>query len=239
VSWVLVLAAVLLPFFGFLALFFFGRRMPRPLPGVLASGLVFASFLLVLYLLFSGGDRYLVADWLPGIPFSLVFDPLAAYMALIVTGIGFLIHVYAIGYMAEDRGFARFFAYFNFFIAAMLLLVFAGSYPVMFIGWEGVGLASFLLIGFWYEDWKNTGSARKAFITNRVGDLGFLLGMAVLYALFGTLDITELRGLVEESLVLPAGLSLAALFLFIGAVGKSAQLPGFPTRWPAPRRSRR
>ena len=221
----MLLLVILLPLAGFLVLGLFGRRFKEPLPGVLASTLVFLSFLLVGALLASGGARFVLEDWLPGIPFALLLDPLSGYMALVVTGIGFLIHVYAIGYMHGDEGYARFFAYFNFFIAMMLTLVLADSYPVMFVGWEGVGLASFLLIGFWYTDWKNAKSARKAFITNRIGDLGFLLGMALLYSLFGTLQISELKEAVEGSLVLPGGLALAGLLLFVGAVGKSAQLP--------------
>ncbi len=220
-----MLLAIGLPLLGFLVLGLFGRRFREPAPGVLASALVGVSFLISVYLLFVGGERFALADWLPGIPFALSFDHLSGYMALVVTGIGFLIHVYAIGYMAGDEGFSRFFAYFNFFIAAMLTLVFADSYPVMFIGWEGVGLASFLLIGFWYTDWKNADSARKAFVVNRIGDLGFLLGMAALYAFFGTLSISGLKEAIEGSLVLPAGLGLVGLLLFVAAVGKSAQVP--------------
>ncbi len=221
----MLILAILLPLAGFLILGLFGKRFKEPLPGILASGLVLASFVLVVLMLLSGGAKFVLGDWLPGIPFALLLDHLSGYMALVVTGIGFLIHVYAIGYMEKDPGYSRFFAYFNLFIAMMLILVFADSYPVMFIGWEGVGLASFLLIGFWYTDWKNAKSARKAFITNRIGDLGFLLGMALLYSLFGTLQISELRATVEESLVLPTGLALAGFLLFVGAVGKSAQLP--------------
>ena len=221
----MLILTILLPLAGFLILGLFGRRFREPVPGVLASALVLGSFLLTVAMLLSGGARFVLEDWLPGIPLALLLDPLSGYMALVVTGIGFLIHVYAIGYMHGDEGYARFFAYFNFFIAMMLVLVLADSYPVMFVGWEGVGLASFLLIGFWYTDWKNAKSARKAFLTNRIGDLGFLLGMALLYSLFGTLQISELKAAVEESLVLPGGLALAGLLLFVGAVGKSAQLP--------------
>ncbi len=221
----LLILIILLPLLGFAYLGLFGKSLKEPQPGILASALTGISFLLVLWGVLSGGASWQIKDWLPGIPFSLLLDHLSGYMGLVVTGIGFLIHVYAIGYMHGDEGFSRFFAYLNFFIAMMMTLVLAGSYPVMFIGWEGVGLASFLLIGFWYTVKKNADSARKAFITNRIGDLGFLLGMALLYGSFGTLSIPELRSAINGSYVLPMGLSLAGLLLFVGAVGKSAQVP--------------
>ncbi len=215
---------ILFPLLGFVLLGFFGRNLREPLPGVLASGLVLLSFLLGVGLLLGGGGRWEV-EWLPGIPFSLLLDPLSGLMVLIVTGVGFLIHVYAIGYMAKDPGYSRFFAYFNLFIAMMLTLVLADSYPVMFIGWEGVGLASFLLIGFWYQNPTYADSARKAFIVNRIGDLGFMLGMAILWALYGTLSISELKEALEGPLRNPELLALAGLLLFLGAIGKSAQVP--------------
>ncbi|WP_456477260.1 NADH-quinone oxidoreductase subunit L [Oceanithermus sp.] len=221
----LLLLIILLPLAGFVYLGLAGKHLREPLPGIIASALTGASFLLVVALSLGGGATWEIKDWLPGIPFSLVLDPLSSYMGLVVTGIGFLIHVYAIGYMHGDEGFSRFFAYLNLFIAMMMTLVLAGSYPVMFIGWEGVGLASFLLIGFWYTEKKNADSARKAFIVNRIGDLGFLLGMALLYSLFGTLSIAELREALEASNVLPLSLGLAGFLLFVGAVGKSAQVP--------------
>ncbi|TBH21373.1 NADH-quinone oxidoreductase subunit L [Thermus thermamylovorans] len=219
-----LLLTILLPLLGFALLGLFGRWMREPLPGVIASGLVLASFLLGAALLLQGGARYEVG-WLPGLPFSLLLDNLSGFMLLVVTGVGFLIHVYAIGYMHGDPGYSRFFAYFNLFIAMMLLLVLADSYPVMFIGWEGVGLASFLLIGFWYQNAQYADSARKAFIVNRIGDLGFLLGMAILWTLYGTLSISELREALEGPLRNPSLLALAALLLFLGAIGKSAQVP--------------
>jgi len=221
----LLLLIILLPLLGFAYLGLFGKNLREPLPGIIASALVGVSFLLVLFGLLGGGASWEIKDWLPGIPLSLVLDHLSGYMGLVVTGIGFLIHVYAIGYMHGDEGFSRFFAYLNFFIAMMMTLVLAGSYPVMFIGWEGVGLASFLLIGFWYTEKKNADSARKAFITNRIGDFGFLLGMAILYSTFDTLSIGELREILETSNVLPLSLGLAGFLLFVGAVGKSAQVP--------------
>ncbi|HEU4741523.1 MAG TPA: NADH-quinone oxidoreductase subunit L [Meiothermus sp.] len=220
-----LLLTILLPLLGFVLLGLFGKRMREPLPGVIASGLVLASFVLGVILLAQGGAKFAVSDWLPGISFSLNLDHLSGLMLMIVTGVGFLIHVYAIGYMHSDAGFSRFFAYLNLFIAMMLALVLADNYVVMFIGWEGVGLASYLLIGFWYTDRVNADSARKAFIVNRIGDLGFLLGMGLLWALFGTLSISEINARLEENLFIPAGLGLAAFLLFVGAIGKSAQVP--------------
>lgn len=214
-----------LPFLGFVILGLFGRRIGEPASGWLASLLVLGSFLLGIALLAGGGAQWAVADWLPGIPFSLLLDHLSGLMVMIVAGVGFLIHVYAIGYMHGDEGFSRFFSYFNFFIAAMLVLVLADSFPVMFIGWEGVGLASYLLIGYWYTDKVNTDSARKAFIVNRIGDLGFLLGMGLLWAAFGTLSISGLREKIEASTLIFQALPAAAALLFIGAIGKSAQVP--------------
>jgi NADH-quinone oxidoreductase subunit L len=222
----MLLWTILLPLFGFVLLGLWGRRMAEPLPGVVASLLVAGSFALGLGLLVGGGATFEVADWLPGIAFSLKLDALSGLMLLVVSGIGLLIHIYAIGYMHGDPGFSRFFAYLNLFIAMMLTLVLADNYAVMFIGWEGVGLASYLLIGFWYRDRVNSDSARKAFIVNRIGDLGFLLGMGLLYSLFGTLSISGLaKEFGGELVIVPAGLSLVAFLLFVGAVGKSAQVP--------------
>ncbi len=221
----MLLAIILLPLLGFTVLGLFGRRFPEPWPGYLASFLVFASLILSLLVLTGGGSSFTLKDWVPGVPFSLRMDHLSAYMSLIITGVGFLIHVYSIGYMRDDPGVSRFFAYMNFFIAMMMILVLADSYPLMFVGWEGVGLSSYLLIGFWYQEKLNADSARKAFIVNRIGDLGFLLAMGLLYHMFGTLSISALRGHIDTTLVLPVGLGLAGFFLLVGAVGKSAQIP--------------
>ncbi|MFQ5504995.1 MAG: NADH-quinone oxidoreductase subunit L, partial [Planctomycetota bacterium] len=161
------------------------------------------------------------------LPFRLVMDPLSAFMSLIVTGVGFLIHVYSIGYMSKDEGKARYFAYLNLFIFAMSLLVLGGNLAILFVGWEGVGAMSYLLIGFWYdkEDGWPAEAGQKAFITNRVGDMGFLIGMFLLFQHYGTLDLGTiaaapplLRGEVATAI---------CLLLFVGAIGKSAQIPLF------------
>ena len=170
-------------------------------------------------------------DWIQvsalRIPFSFLVDPLSSIMLLIVTGIGFLIHVYSAGYMHNDGGFAKFFAYLNLFIFFMLLLVLGSNYVVLFIGWEGVGLCSYLLIGFWFTNANYASAAKKAFIMNRIGDLGFLLAVFFIYSTFGSV---EFASVFPQAALLPSGspiLILITLLLFVGATGKSAQLPLF------------
>jgi NADH-quinone oxidoreductase subunit L len=166
------------------------------------------------------------------IPWAFRLDPLSAMMSLVVTGIGFLIHVYSIGYMAdESRGsYARFFAYLNLFCFFMLTLVLGSNFLVMFVGWEGVGLCSYLLIGFWYEKKSASDAGKKAFIVNRIGDWGFLIGVFLIFATFGTFDF---RAVANAAATMPVEtthfgvLSLICLLLFVGATGKSAQIPLF------------
>ncbi|MDA2938549.1 NADH-quinone oxidoreductase subunit L [Acidobacteria bacterium AH-259-A15] len=166
------------------------------------------------------------------ITWGLQLDPLSAIMILVVTGVGFLIHVYSIGYMAEEKeGFYRFFAYMNLFMFMMLILVLANNYLVMFVGWEGVGLCSYLLIGYYIHKKSAGDAAKKAFVVNRVGDLAFIIGMLMIFSYFGTLDFTEVFEQVGEMFPTPeatwGALSWMALLLFIGATGKSAQVPLF------------
>jgi NADH-quinone oxidoreductase subunit L len=176
---------------------------------------------------------YLLTDWFKvgefRAPIEFIIDPLSILMTLIVTGVGGLIHLYATGYMAEDEDYPRFFTYFNLFIFFMLVLVLAGNFLVMFVGWEGVGLCSYLLIGFFYRnsEWKaNTDAANKAFIVNRIGDAGYLLAMFLVFALFGALSFREVNAQALPVLR-EAGLAATAiaLLLFVAAAGKSAQLP--------------
>ena len=156
---------------------------------------------------------------------GLVLDPLSAVMIMVVTGVGFVIHIYSVGYMHNDPGYARYFAYLNLFIFSMLILVMADSFLFMFFGWEGVGLCSYLLIGFWYEDKKNTDAGVKAFIVNRIGDFGFLVGLFLIYKNFGSLEFDKVflsaanRGIGNPDIV------AITLLLFMGAIGKSAQIP--------------
>jgi NADH-quinone oxidoreductase subunit L len=164
------------------------------------------------------------------IDLALVLDPLSSVMTLVITGVGLLIHIYATGYMKGDRGYAKFFAYMNLFVFAMLLLVLSSSLPGLFIGWEGVGLCSYLLIGFWYEKGWPAEAGQKAFVMNRVGDACFLLGTFLLAKTLGTLDIGAIVAAVPGAASVPAlssRLALAGLLLFAGACGKSAQIPLF------------
>ncbi len=163
------------------------------------------------------------------VPLALRLDPLSALMILVVTGIGFLIHVYSTAYMTEEepREYARYFAYLNLFAAFMLLLVLGDNFLVLFVGWEGVGLCSYLLIGFWYQKRSASDAGKKAFIVNRIGDVAFILGVLLAFSYFGTVNFTELNGTVAG---MPAEtsfgvISTIALLLFIGATGKSAQIP--------------
>jgi NADH-quinone oxidoreductase subunit L len=162
------------------------------------------------------------------VDFGLWLDPLSAVMLLIITSVGALIHLYSVGYMAGDPGYSRFFCYLNLFIFSMLCLVLGDNLLVLFLGWEGVGLCSYLLIGFWYEDRANATAGKKAFVTNRIGDFGFVLGMMLLLVVFGSLDPQVINAALADGL--PSGveswmIEAAALLLFLGACGKSAQIP--------------
>lgn len=161
------------------------------------------------------------------VPFSFLIDPLSALMLLIVTGIGFLIHVYSAGYMHDDAGFGKFFAYLNLFIFFMLLLVLGSNYVILFIGWEGVGLCSYLLIGFWFTNSSYASAAKKAFVMNRIGDLGFLIAIFLIFATFGSIEFS--RVFSQASLLSSGNITLILItaLLFVGAIGKSAQLPLF------------
>jgi NADH-quinone oxidoreductase subunit L len=159
------------------------------------------------------------------IDFAFRFDPLTAVMTMVVTGVGLLIHIYSIGYMAHDASYARFFAYLNLFTFAMLILVLGANLAVMFIGWEGVGLCSYLLIGFWFNKDSAANAGKKAFITNRVGDFGFILGIGLLIYHLGTVDVAQISELIKSGSITQETATIIALLLFVGATGKSAQIP--------------
>ncbi len=230
---------VLLPLAGFLVNGILGTRVAsqRIGPGwvsVIACALPITSFVLTLAacsaLLASGEPRLELAyTWVEiggqELQVAFWFDRLSAVMALVVTGVGSLIHIYSIGYMKGDPGYARYFAYLNLFLFFMLLLVLGRSLLVMFVGWEGVGLASYLLIGFWFDDPAKAAAGKKAFVTNRIGDAAFLLGMFLLWQSLGTLDLDRINAAFAASPAPAVSASLVALLLFIGACGKSAQIP--------------
>ena len=229
--------AVLVPILPLLSFLLVGtsfRRLPKWLTSWLACGSVFVSFVLsvFLFIYFKQGNPAITVtlfDWLPAsgaqMGFSFVIDSLSSLMLLVVTGVGFLIHVYSIGYMHDDEGFNRFFAYMNLFVFSMLILVMGSNYLIMFIGWEGVGLCSYLLIGFWYKNTDYNNAARKAFIMNRIGDLGFLLGMFLLYFQFRSLDYQTIFSQLTSFAPGNGMITAATLLLFVGAIGKSAQIP--------------
>jgi NADH-quinone oxidoreductase subunit L len=156
---------------------------------------------------------------------SLMIDQLSLVMLLVVTGVGALIHVFSVGYMREDPGYPRYFAYLNLFVFFMLVLVLGASYPVLFVGWEGVGLCSYLLIGFWFSDKANADAGKKAFIVNRIGDFGFLIAMFLMFANLGSLDFGELQEAATKLPYAGALVTAICLFLFLGCAGKSAQIP--------------
>ena len=200
-------------------------------PGVLilTFALALATFFAMRSVEMTGPFVLTLFQWMPtgklSIDVALQLDQLSMVMTLIITGIGSLIHIFSIGYMQDDPGYPRFFAYLNLFVFFMLLLVLGSSYPLMFVGWEGVGLCSYLLIGFWYSEKANADAGKKAFIVNRIGDFGFLVAMFLMFANFGTMTFTGVEaaadGLVLGSIVATA----ICLFLFLGAAGKSAQVP--------------
>jgi len=231
----------LLPLLGFLINGLGQNVLPKPLIGILGSGVVLASFLISCILFGevntarsvgeAGTFTYQLFDWISvgsfNLSFSFLLDPLSAIMLLIVTGIGFLIHLYSYSYMAHDEGFGKFFSYLNLFIFFMLLLVLGSNYLIMFIGWEGVGLCSYLLIGFWYKNVDYSSAAKKAFVMNRIGDLGFLIAVFAIIATFGSLEFGEVLPAAAQLPMGDTALLLITLMLFIAATGKSAQLPLF------------
>ena len=248
----LVPLIVFLPVLGLLINIIFGGRMGEKAIGAVASaasGLAFVVSVLLAYcpVATSGGEAHVVpfAEWIHigtlDIPWNFRVDTLSVTMMLVVSGVGTLIHIYAIGYMHEDVRFKndegryrRFFVFLNLFIAMMMILVSGDSYLMLFVGWEGVGLCSFLLIGFWYEmdtlgrpSWANSNAAKKAFITNRIGDFGFLLAGFTMFWSFGSLQFGEVFGTAaaDRCQRQPGVILAITLFMLIGVAGKSAQIP--------------
>ncbi len=211
----------------------------RTVPTLVGPGVVLAAFAVVAANFLSmvsaaphGPEVVSLWTWIASgdlrIGFDLLFDRLSVLMGLIVTGVGGLIHVYSVGYMREDPGYSRYFAYLNLFVFFMLVLVLGASFPVLFVGWEGVGLCSYLLIGFWYENRDFADAGKKAFIVNRIGDAGFLIAMLLLFGVFGTLDFVPVLERAPRELAYGGtAVTGITLLLFLGCTGKSAQIPLF------------
>src|SRR4051795_154999 len=236
----MLLLIPLLPLLGFLINAALGRRLPKSISGGLACLAMVASFVVSVMSALAASRaadhavQQTVFNWIPSgdfqIPFALRVDPLSSLMILVVTGIGSLIHIYSTAYMHEesDSEYARYFSYLNLFAAFMLVLVLGANFPVMFVGWEGVGLCSYLLIGFWFRKKSAADAGKKAFVVNRIGDVAFILGGLLAFVRFGTLDFQELASKVAARAP-EAGewgvVTIATLLLFLGATGKSAQIP--------------
>lgn len=227
----------LLPLAGFLVNGLWGKKLGDRAVGFIGSAVVGIAFVMSIaafieLLGLDPHDRHIERtffDWMVAgdlsIPFGMLLDPLSAVMILVVSGVSFLIHIYSIGYMHGDPGYSRYFSYLNLFVFFMLMLVLGNSYPIMFIGWEGVGLCSYLLIGFWFTDIQKAIAGKKAFIVNRIGDFGFLIGVFLLFSAFGTLTFSGVGGGIKEWTDPTTIFFWIGLCLFIGATGKSAQIP--------------
>ncbi len=224
------------PLLGFLILFLSGGGLPKRLIAVIGAGsigLAFVAAIVVALPIISGDAEVIVHEvytWMAvgsfNSAFGMYLDGLSVVMILVITGVGFLIHLYSTGFMIDDPSYSRFFAIMNLFVAAMLVLVLADNLLLLYLGWEGVGLCSYLLIGFWYQDPANGYAARKAFVTTRVGDTSMAIGLFLIFTQLGSLDIQESMALAQGEWGLGSGYAVAAALLLLGgAVGKSAQLP--------------
>jgi NADH-quinone oxidoreductase subunit L len=223
---------IALPLAGATFLLLFGKRIGEPWSGWIATGAAATSFLLAVPAavgFFEGGEhahRVFLFDWIPalGATAQILWDPLSVVMTLVVTGVGTLIHLYSIGYMHGDERFGRFFSYLNLFLASMLILVLADNFAMLFVGWELVGLSSYLLISFWFTKASAAAAGKKAFVVNRIGDFGFLVGLMIVFGTFGTLSYgTVFEG--AAGALTTGGATAITLLLVLGAAGKSAQLP--------------
>ncbi len=229
----------LFPAIGFLINGLFGRRLGKKVVSWVGPSVIGLSFLTSILIFFELIGRpptqrvfeKAIFDWVVSGSFQTVIgyqiDPLSILMALVVSGVSFFIHIYSVGYMHDDPGYTRYFTYLNLFVFMMLNLILANNFLLMFVGWEGVGLCSYLLIGFWYEKDSASNAGKKAFVVNRVGDFGFLLGMFLLFINFGTLDFTDIFGSLQKNphLLDTATVTTITILLFVGACGKSAQIP--------------
>jgi len=227
-----ILLGLFSPLIGFLILLASSSFIKRNVANIIGCGTILISFLCFVLLLvsYTNSIHLSLYNWVPvaGInaDFNIDLDSLSLLMTLIITGVGFLIHVYSIGYMDHDEDYARYFGCMNLFVFSMLLLVLAGNLLLLFVGWEGVGLASYLLIGYYYSRPAAAAAATKAFVVNRIGDFGFLLGLLLTFTLFGTSDIESITQQAAQKFAVGAPIiTLLTLLYFCGAVGKSAQIP--------------
>src|SRR5208282_4540972 len=239
----------LFPLAGAALMLFFGRRLPKAVVSLLCVGSVFVSFVFSVFAVIQLAARpaeervfqKILFEWIPAMPYhmdggllsnfsadwGMLLDPLSSVMILVVTGVGLLIHIYSIGYMGHEGGYYRFFGYMNLFMFSMLTLVLANNLLLMFVGWEGVGLCSYLLIGFYFLKKSAADAGKKAFIVNRVGDTGFLLGVMLMAVTFGTLNFQSITDIARNPHLHVGGgvITTICILLFIGATGKSAQIP--------------
>jgi NADH-quinone oxidoreductase subunit L len=227
------------PAIGFMINGLFGRSLGKKVVSWVGPSVIGLSFLTSILIFFEligrpASERLfekVIFDWVVSGSFQTVIgyqiDPLSILMALVVSGVSFFIHIYSVGYMHDDPGYTRYFTYLNLFVFMMLNLILANNFLLMFVGWEGVGLCSYLLIGFWYEKDSAANAGKKAFVVNRVGDFGFILGIFLLFIHFGTLDFTDIFGSLQKNphLLDTTTVTIITILLFIGACGKSAQIP--------------
>jgi NADH-quinone oxidoreductase subunit L len=223
----------LFPILGFVVIGLLNKRLSVSLSGGIATLMVFLSFVVSAVIFFTVRqenfipERIVIFDWISfgdlSIPFSFLIDRLSIIMLLVITGVGTLIHLYSMGYMHHEQDHSRYFSYLNLFVFFMLLLVMGSNYIVMFTGWEGVGLCSYLLIGFWFKNHEYNNAAKKAFIMNRIGDLGFLLGLFLIYINYGSFSFSQIFSHANSAS--SETITAITLLLFVGAMGKSAQIP--------------
>ena len=228
-----------LPLAGFLTILVFGRRLGDPWAGWVATAAVAASFVAVVATFADltgadGEERFLhqvLFEWIPvgsfDVSFGFLLDPLSVTMCLFVTGVGALIHLYAIGYMKGDPNFSKFFVYLNLFIFSMLMLVTGDNLLVTFLGWEGVGACSYLLISFWFTDEANATAGKKAFVTNRIGDWGFMVGTFLVWTTIGSINYLDIDAAAHAGVIAAGTATAISILFFVGATGKSAQIPLF------------
>ena len=226
-----------IPALSTLILAIFGQKLPKKYISFQACFAVFASFIIsaisLVGLLQTSPENYPLVknlfSWIHAGSFkadlSFQLDPLSAVMALVVTGVGFLIHLYSVGYMANDKSYSRYFTYLNLFTFAMLILVMSSNIVLMFVGWEGVGLCSYLLIGFWFEKHSAANAGKKAFIVNRIGDAAFIIGIFFILIYVGSGEFTAINSAISGGAITQGVATLIAVLLFVGAIGKSAQIP--------------